>query len=108
KSTCQLVTVFAQTNRFNEEHEQYSRSINVSIPYPTNSDIEIAKYAKKGLDVIFKTGLHYKKAGVIVGGITLENEKQFNLFEEEPFKHRKIMHTIDKLNFKYGAKKLKL
>ncbi len=108
KATCQLITVFVQTNRFNEAHEQYSRSINVSIPYPTNSDIEIAKYAKKGLDLLFKAGLHYKKAGVIVGGIALENEKQFNLFEDEPFKHRKIMQTIDKLNTKYGTQKLKL
>jgi len=108
KSTCQLVTVFVYTNRFNEQQEQYSRSVNVSIPYPTNSDIEIAKYAKKGLDIIFKAGFHYKKAGVIVGGIAPENEKQFNLFDEEPFKHREIMNTIDKLNCKYGTQKLKL
>ena len=108
KATCQLVTVFVHTNRFNEQHEQYNRSINVSIPYPTNSDIEIAKYAKKGLDIIFKEGLHYKKAGVIVGGIVPENHKQFNMFQDEPFKHREIMYTIDKLNAKYGTSKLKL
>lgn len=108
KATCQLVTVFVHTNRFNEQHEQYNRSINVSIPYPTNSDIEIAKYAKKGLDIIFKEGLHYKKAGVIVGGIVPENQKQFNMFQDEPFKHREIMYTIDKLNAKYGTSKLKL
>lgn len=108
QATCQLVTVFVYTNRFNEQQEQYSRSININIPYPTNSDIEIAKYAKKGLDIIFKPGFHYKKAGVIVSGIAPENEKQFNLFKEEPFKHREIMHTIDKLNSKYGTQKLKL
>lgn len=108
KSTCHLVTVFVYTNRFNEQQEQYSRSINVNIPYPTNSDIEIAKYAKKGLDLIFKSGFHYKKAGVILGGIAPENEKQFNLFIEEPFKHREIMTTIDRLNLKYGTQKLKL
>lgn len=108
KATCQLVTVFVHTNRFNEQHEQYNRSINVSIPYPTNSDIEIAKYAKKGLDIIFKAGLYYKKAGVIVGGIVPENQKQFNMFQDEPFKHREIMYTIDKLNAKYGTSKLKL
>ncbi|SEH76755.1 DNA polymerase V [Paenimyroides aquimaris] len=108
KSTCQLVTVFIYTNRFNDQQEQYSRSINVSIPYPTNSDIEIAKYAQKGLNLIFKQGYHYKKAGVIVGGITPEHEKQFNLFEDEPVKHREIMRTMDQLNSKYGTQKLKL
>ena len=108
KSTCQLVTVFVYTNRFNDQQEQYSRSINVSIPYPTNSDIEIAKYAQKGLNLIFKQGYHYKKAGVIVGGISPEHEKQFNLFEDEPVKHREIMRTMDQLNSKYGTQKLKL
>ena len=108
KSTCQLVTVFIYTNRFNGQQEQYFRSINVSIPYPTNSDIEIAKYAQKGLDLIFKQGYHYKKAGVIVGGIAPEHAKQFNLFEDEPVKHREIMRTIDQLNSKYGTQKLKL
>lgn len=108
KSTCQLVTVFVYTNRFNALQEQYSRAINIAIPYPTNSDIEIAKYAQKGLNIIFKQGFHYKKAGVIVGGIMSENEKQFNLFEDEPVNHREVMRTIDRLNTKYGTKKLKL
>lgn len=108
KSTCELVTVFIYTNRFNETHEQYFRSINVNIPYPTNSSIQIAKYAKKGLDLIFKEGYQYKKAGVIVGGIAPECEKQFNMFEDEPAHDRAAMRVIDKLNFKYGVKKLKL
>ncbi|WKW47629.1 Y-family DNA polymerase [Myroides sp. JBRI-B21084] len=108
KSTCNIVTVFVTTNRFNEAHEQYYKSINVIIPFATNSSIEITKYAKKGLEHIFKQGLHYKKAGVIVSGIAPENEKQFNLFEDEPVNHRKIMNVMDKLNFKYGSKKIKL
>lgn len=108
KSTCSIVTVFIYTNRFNEKQEQYFKSINVVIPFPTNSGIEISKYAKKGLDQIFKAGYHYKKAGVIVGAIAPEGDKQFNLFEDEPVHHRKAMNVMDKLNFKYGSKKLKL
>jgi len=108
KSTCNIVTVFVNTNRFNEKHEQYYKSINVIIPFATNSSIEIIKYAKKGLDLIFKQNYHYKKVGVIVSGIARENEKQFNMFEDEPVQHGKAMNVIDKLNFKYGTKKLKL
>jgi len=108
KSTCRIVTVFIYTNPFNENQEQYYKSINVTIPFATNSSIELSKYAKKGLDKIFKSGYQYKKAGVIVSGIAPENEKQFNMFEDEPVHHRKAMNVIDKLNFKYGTKKLKL
>lgn len=108
KSTCRIVTVFIYTNPFNETQQQYYKSINVTIPFATNSSIELSKYAKKGLDLIFKQGYQYKKAGVIVSGIAPENEKQFNMFEDEPVQHRKAMNVIDKLNFKYGNKKLKL
>ena len=108
KSTCNIVTVFIYTNPFNENNQQYYKSINVVIPYATNSSIELSKYAKKALDLIFKEGYQYKKAGVIVGGIAPESEKQFNMFEDEPAQHRKAMNVIDKLNFKYGTKKIKL
>jgi len=107
-SNCQIVTVFIFTNRFQVDKPQYYQSVNVTIPYPTNSSIEIIKYAKKGLDIIYKKGYGYKKAGVIVGGISPESEKQFNLFEDEPEQHRKLMNVMDKLNFKYGVKKLKI
>lgn len=30
------------------------------------------------------------------------------MFEDEPVHHRKAMNVIDKLNFKYSTKKLKL
>ena len=107
-SNCQIVTVFIFTNRFQENKPQYYQSINVTIPFPTNSSIEIIKYAKIGLDAIFKEGYAYKKAGVIVSGITPESEKQFNLFEDEHPKHRKLMNVMDQMNFKYGVKKLKI
>src|SRR5690554_2652973 len=107
-SNCQIVTVFIFTNRFQEDKPQYYQSINVTIPFPTNSSIEIIKYAKIGLDAIYKKGYAYKKAGVIVGGITPESEKQFNLFEDEHPKHRKLMNVMDQMNFKYGVKNLKI
>lgn len=107
-SNCNIVTVFILTNRFQTDKPQYYQSIHVTIPFPTNSSMELIKYAKKGLDTIFKEGYAYKKAGVIVGGITPENEKQFNLFEDEHPKHRKLMQVMDQLNFKYGVKRLKI
>ena len=107
-SNCNLLTVFIYTNRFQVDMPQYYQSINVTIPFPTNSSIELIKFAKIGLDAIYKKGYAYKKAGVIVGGITPESEKQFNLFEDEHPKHRKLMNVMDQMNFKYGVKKLKI
>lgn len=108
QSTCTLVTVFIYTNRFQKEQPQYYKSINITLPFPTNSSIEIIKQAKKGLDVIFKMGYAYKKAGVIVSGLAPENEKQFNLFGYEHLKHPELMRVMDKLNLKYGEQKIKV
>jgi len=107
-STCRIVTVFIHTNRFKEHDEQYYRTINITIPFATNSSIEIAKYALKGFEQIFRPGLNYKKAGVIVSGIEPENAKQLNLFEDEHPKHRALMKAMDKLNGKYGERKLRM
>lgn len=107
-STCRIVTVFINSNKYKESEQQYYNSTSVTIPFATNSSIVIAKYAQKALDLIFKTGIQYKKAGVIVSGIEPETAKQFNLFEDENPKHRNLMQVMDKLNAKYGEKKLKL
>lgn len=107
-SHCNLLTVFIQTNRFGLNDLQYSKSIALKLPYATNSSITISQFAIKGLQEIYKTGFSFKKAGVIVSGITPENEKQMNLFLDENPKHRIVMQTIDKLNADLGSKKLKL
>lgn len=107
-TTCALITVFIYTNRFQKGHPQYYKSINLTMPFATHSSIEIIKQARKGFEAIFKPGYAYKKAGVIVSGLAPEHEKQYNLFEEEPIKHPNLMKVIDKLNVKYGDKKIKV
>src|SRR5690606_26166407 len=107
-SNCQIVTVFIFTNRFQEDKPQYYQSINVTIPFPTNSSIEIIKYAKNGLDASYKKVYAYKKAGVIVGRIPLESETHFNIMEDEQPRYRKLMNVMYKMNFKYGIKKLNI
>lgn len=108
QSVCQIVTVFVKTNRFNDKQEQYYNSISVTIPFATNSNIEIAKYAKKGLNAIFKPGYQYKKTGVILSAIQLNNETQLNLFEQSNPKHLPLMNAMDAINAKYRDKKVKL
>jgi DNA polymerase V len=100
--------VFIHTNGHRKELPQYSRNIVVKTDYPTNSSIEIVRYAVLGLKAIYKEGYQYKKAGVIVMGITPESEKQLNFFTEENPKHQRLMKVMDGLNNSIGQKKLKL
>ena len=107
-SCCNLIMVFVHTNGHRQDLPQYSRNIVVKTDYPTNSSMDIVRYAVKGLKVIYKQGYQYKKAGVIVMGLTPENEKQLNFFTAENPKHEVLMKTIDRLNHTIGQKKLKL
>lgn len=107
-SHCNLITIFIHTNRFSTEQPQYSQSITIKLPYASNSSISISQFATKALEAIYLKGFYYKKAGVIVSGITPQNHKQMNLFIDEDPKHKNLMRTIDKLNTSLGKKKIKL
>ena len=107
-SCCNAIMVFVDTNEHRHDLGQYSRNVIVKFPYPSNSAIELAKLAVKGLGLIFKKGYQYKKAGVIVLDITPANERQISLFEDSNPKHIKLMNAMDKMNQSIGQQKIKL
>ena len=107
-SNCNALMVFIHTNGFRKDLPQYGRNVVVKLPFPTNSSIDIAKYASIGLDKIYKKGYQYKKAGVIVMDITPEESKQINLFENSNEKHQPLMSIMDKINKSIGTTKVKL
>ena len=107
-SSCHLVTVFIQTNKFDKNKPQYYRSISFNLPYQSNSSITLSKFAVKAFEQIYKEGYDYKKAGVIVSGIVSSDQRQVSLFEEENHRHPNLMKTIDLMNKKFGATKVKL
>ena len=107
-SDCKAILIFIMTNRFRKDQQQYYNSITVKLPYQSNSAITISKYAKIGFNKIFKDGLQYKKAGVIVLDIVPTNPKQIELFVNENPKHLKLMKSIAYINRTLGNTKVKL
>ncbi len=108
KSDCNALMVFIYTNRHRKELPQYSKKIVLKLPYPTNSSIELSKFADLGLQRIFAKGYSYKKAGVVAMNITPTNGKQIMLFENSDPRHIPLMKAVDRLNKQIGAKKIKL
>ncbi len=51
--------IFLHTNEHRKDMPQYSRNIVLNLPYPTNSSIELAKFAIKGLEKIFKHNVFF-------------------------------------------------
>lgn len=107
-SHCNHLMVFAHTNPFRQDQPQYSKNVLIKLPYPSNSDITLSKYALKGINAIYKEGYKFKKAGVIVGGITPSDEYQINMFFNENPAHKPLMEIMDKMNTKFGTKIVKL
>ena len=107
-SCCNSLMVFIHTNEHRADLPQYSRNIIVKLPFPTNSNIELAKFATQALKNIFQQGFHYKKAGVIVQDFTPDNNRQLNLFENSNVRHIALMTAVDKMNTLYGQQKIRL
>jgi DNA polymerase V len=103
-SHCNMIMVFINSNPFEEEMEQYRGFIAVKTDFPTNSTFEINRIAQKALKSIFKGGIGYKKAGIIVSDITPADNYQTTLFNGENPKHQDVLKAIDQINLKTGNK----
>ncbi|WP_457618421.1 Y-family DNA polymerase [Lutibacter sp.] len=105
-SECNYLYVFLKTSKYSAVYRNVG--IVVHLPFATNSSITICNYAIKGIEQLFKKGYSYKKAGVIVMGLTSEKEHQFSLFKDENPKHKLLMKVIDKVNLKYQKASIKI
>lgn len=104
-SVAAIVGVFIATNRNREDLPQYGQMIDYRLANPSASTIEIVEGATKALDYIFRKGYAYKKAGVILMGITQSEGVQPDLFEYDPEKaerYHRLDETIDLINRSKG------
>ncbi len=81
-----------------------------TLSFATNSTLTITNAAIRLLETIYERhkGIRFHKAGVIVTQLIREDEKQFNLFEDENPRHLALMKTLDKLNGKMGTRIVRL
>jgi DNA polymerase V len=107
-SNCNSIYVFVKSNKFQKNKPQYRNGILMTIPFSTNSNIIISRYAVEGLKKIFRKGINYKKVGTIVMGLDSSKNYQLNMFENENPKHKYLMKTIDYIQKKEGQSKIKL
>lgn len=109
-SVASTITVYIMSNRFREDLPQYGNCQTAILPISTSDTIEITRAALSVLTEIYREGISYKKAGVILGNISDASVIQQNLFDD--IKNRparfQLMKSIDNLNHRYGLKTLRL
>lgn len=107
-SSCHIIYVMLSSDRHKKDSEQHRVNKVINLPYPTDSSLTISQEAVRAVTEIFKSGIKYKRAGVIVMGLVPTNNQQLQMFDNENPKHKPLMHTIDHLNKKYADYKVKL
>ncbi len=109
RSVAQYVMVFIHTDPFSENERYVSKNITYTLPLASNTNSAMASAAVKGLKQIFEPGLLYKKAGVIVSGISSEMHVQGSLFDSGfDLRHKQLSQVSDRINSRYGRDFLKL
>lgn len=104
-SVCASVMTFVQSNFFREDLDQYSNSWVTSLPTPTSTTTEIVAAAINVLDRIFREGIYYKRAGVMVSSISPGSNIQPDLFTFDPERRAKLDRlsgALDNINGRLG------
>ena len=104
KSHCHMIIILLRSNYFREDLKQHYATKVISLPYPTNSSLVLSNYAIKAIESVFKKGIAYKKAGIILTGLVPSNNYQLNIFDWENSNHQPLMNAIDKINYKFSNK----
>ncbi len=101
--------VFIRTNQHRTDHAQHHDSSFVNFEIPTDSTLEIVGAASSKLQALFRKGYGYKKAGVVLYGISDRSGVQSSMFDTiDRAKHSKLMSVVDRLNSEMGRETIKM
>lgn len=107
RSLCRQFSVYAHTSRFAEEEMQVIHQI-VTLPFPTAITAELVGYMLAALRKQWRP-YPYKKAGIVLMGLTPADNAQQMLFDERPKERdERLQKAIDHINSQYGKTALKV
>lgn len=101
------ITIFIRSNKFNKKNQPYYGDKTYSFISPTNDLFEIVRLAVEALNSIYKPGIKYKKAGVLLSDLSSEGIYNRDLFfqrsEKDLLKKMRVNRVFDRLNNRYGS-----
>lgn len=108
KSLAGGLYVFLRTNPFDPNAAQYNANHHVAFGVPTDDTRVISDLAIQIIKHMYKPGFVYKKAGVILTGLTEVKTHQHDLFTDTSGleKSSKLMKTLDEINVRFGRNSL--
>jgi len=108
ESCCYMVEVFIQTSPHVEGPHYFNQAYH-RFNAPTSDTRKIVRGALQALSQIFKEGLNYKRAGVILYDIVDKNQQQGSLFGQgDEIKDDLLMEVMDSINNREGFDTIKV
>ena len=101
-----IVGTFLHTNPFRDDLPQYFNFAEQPLVTPSASTVTLTQAAHEALARLYRPGYHYKKAGVILLGITPSPPLQQDLFDinaEQFQKLRRLDAVVDRINRLQGS-----
>lgn len=102
-----VVGVFVASSRFRQEGGRHDGMQNVVLQEGTSNHIDIVRAAEAAAGRLFHKGAEYKKAGVVLSGISSANSVQRSLFAQDDFdgelRRRSLSKVVDEINAASGA-----
>jgi DNA polymerase V len=110
RQVCGAVRVMIRTSPFQQRPPPYSGSITVPLREASNDTLVLIQVALRGLRQVFRPGLSYAKAGVLLVDLGPEGVVQGDLFarvdaEDQPRRERRqqLMKTLDRIHGRFGS-----
>lgn len=109
KSCAGNIHVFIHTSAFRTQDEQHHASMSIPLLTPTSSTGELVKWARIAVDRMFRPGVPYKKAGVILTDIVPATQVQGSVFDRaDREKESRVAAVMDEINKAMGKDKIRL
>ncbi|MEZ5470667.1 MAG: Y-family DNA polymerase [Marinicella sp.] len=108
-SLAQCLTIGIKTNPFSKNDKQYTNSITIQLPQPSDHTGHFLAAASQGLRRIYKAGYQYKKVGIMLTNLCDKGSVQQDLFTPEmtTANNDKLMQVLDQINSRFGKGKLR-
>ena len=101
-----LMTVFIETSRYGNTPPPYSFSAQLTLPTATDDTLVLAGWARRGLERLWRPGMRYVKAGIVLDGLERAGANQQGALFADTARspeRAKLMGALDALNKRYGG-----
>lgn len=107
QSIAGAMQVYLRTSPYHKTQPYYSNQISSGLPHPSLDTGLFISIAKRLLTDVYREGLAYQKAGVLLLDIQPIKQKQLDLFtQRDSHDKQALMATVDAINRLYGKKTL--